>query len=77
MAIKASSPNDLPMAKKRRGPRKWSKDPERQEMVKRAVRAEARRKAVYGRKDEPPPPEGPSSSVHATPTAPESSRRRH
>ena len=42
-----------------------------------ARRAEARYRAVYGRKDEPTPPEVESESVKAIPTAFESNRQRH
>jgi hypothetical protein len=39
--------------------------------------AEYRRAKVYGRRNEPAPPESPSTSVRAVPGSFEGSRRRH
>lgn len=49
----------------------------RQRAAKIKELAEDRIAKVYGRRDEPAPEEGPSTSVKAAPTAFESKRRRH
>ncbi|MFC7791338.1 hypothetical protein [Streptomyces cinereoruber] len=65
------------MAKKK--PKGWTVRERiaRQNMRRQQERAQWHWEKVYGRKDEPAPPEEPSTSVRAVPSSLESNRRRH